>query len=34
MAAIEVKSNKKQWSGDEDALLMKLVQEHGTNGSW
>lgn len=33
-ASSTLKISKKSWSSDEDKLLMKLIEEHGLNGSW
>lgn len=29
-----MKISKKSWSSEEDKLLLKLIEEHGLNGSW
>jgi hypothetical protein len=32
--ALQKASYKKQWTKEEDELLLKLVQEYGVLGSW
>lgn len=34
MSAIDIKISKKSWNTEEDALLLKLIDNYGTNGSW